>query len=101
MLAQADEEEDEEGRDSSRLYTNVNLFGGGIAGGGSRRNTPNSEAGDNDSVQNAINSILDMHDRGGMQTPDDLNNLTGLLDSIEDDDDPNLDAAVKSITGLL
>merc|ERR1712018_383881 len=32
---------------------------------------------DNDSVQNAINSILDLHDRGGVQTPDDLNNLHG------------------------
>lgn len=42
-----------------------------------------SEPRDNDSVQNAINSILDLQDRGGVQTPDDLKNLTGLLDSIE------------------
>ena len=53
---------------------------------------------DNDSVQNAINSILDLHDRGGMQTPDDLNNLHGLLESMENDHgDPTLDAAVNSI----
>jgi hypothetical protein len=63
--------------------------------------TPNldSEPTDNDSVQNAINSILDLPDRGGVQTPDDLNNLTGLLDSMESDEqaDPSLDAAVASI----
>jgi len=53
---------------------------------------------DNDSVQNAINSILDLHDRGGVQTPDDLNNLHGLLESMEaDHSDPTLDAAVNSI----
>jgi len=66
--------------------------------------TPNldSEPADNDSVQNAINSILDLPDRGGVQTPDDLNNLTGLLDSMESDEvDPSLDAAVASIQGLL
>jgi len=44
-----------------------------------------SEPRDTDSVQNAINSILDLHDRGGVQTPDDLKNLTGLLDSMESD----------------
>ena len=60
-----------------------------------RTETPGS---DNDSVQNAINSILDLHERGDVQTPDDLNNLTGLLDSMDDEDeDPTLDAAVKSI----
>lgn len=66
--------------------------------------TPNldSEPADNDSVQNAINSILDLPDRGGVQTPDDLNNLTGLLDSMESDEvDPSLDAAVASIQGLM
>ena len=54
---------------------------------------------DNDSVQNAINSILDLHDRGGVQTPDDLNNLHGLLESMEADHtgDTTLDAAVNSI----
>merc|ERR1712106_83604 len=44
-----------------------------------------SEPRDTDSVQNAINSILDLHDRGGVQTPDDLKNLTGLLDSMQSD----------------
>jgi len=49
-------------------------------------------------VQNAINSILDLPDRGGVQTPDDLNNLHGLLESMErDHSDPTLDAAVNSI----
>jgi len=96
MLEQEDEEEGT-ARDI-RFYSHANLFGN--SGGGGLRGTPTSETGDNDSVQNAINSILDMHDRGGMQTPDDLNNLTGLLDSMEEDD-PNLDAAVKSIQGLL
>jgi hypothetical protein len=53
---------------------------------------------DNDSVQNAINSILDLHDRGGVQTPDDLNNLHGLLERMEaDHSDATLDAAVNSI----
>merc|ERR1712115_210935 len=35
---------------------------------------------DNESVNNAIHSILD-YDRGAVQTPEDLKNLTGLLDS--------------------
>jgi hypothetical protein len=62
-----------------------------------RTETPGAGS-DNDSVQNAINSILELHQRGDVQTPDDLNNLTGLLDSMEEDDeDPTLDAAVKSI----
>ena len=67
------------------------------------RCTPGSEVADTDSVQNAINSILELHDRGGVETPDDLNNLAGLLDSMEDEEsaDPNLDAAVRSIQGLL
>ena len=43
-----------------------------------------SDSRDNDSVQNAINSILDF-DRVGVQTPDDLRNLTGLLDAMESD----------------
>lgn len=96
ILEQDDEALEAETARDIRFYSNPNLFGGG-----NPRGTPTSETGDNDSVQNAINSILDMHDRGGMQTPDDLNNLTGLLDSIVEDDDPNLDAAVKSIQGLL
>ena len=44
----------------------------------------NSDSRDNDSVNNAINSILDF-DRGAVQTPDDLKNLTGLLDAAIDD----------------
>ena len=43
-----------------------------------------SDSRDNDSVQNAINSILDF-DRVGVETPDDLRNLTGLLDAMESD----------------
>ena len=35
---------------------------------------------DNESVNNAIHSILD-YERGAVQTPEDLKNLTGLLDS--------------------
>ena len=35
---------------------------------------------DNESVTNAIHSILE-YDRGAVQTPEDLKNLTGLLDS--------------------
>jgi hypothetical protein len=68
--------------------------------GAARTETPQS---DNDSVQNAINSILDMQERGDVQTPEDLRNLTGLLDAMEgeeeegEDADPTLDAAVKSI----
>lgn len=57
--------------------------------------------GDPDSVQNAINSILDTLPQGDrIQTPD-LNNITGLLDSIDDDvvseSDPATEAAVNSI----
>jgi hypothetical protein len=63
-----------------------------------RTETPGGGS-DNDSVQNAINSILDLQERGDVQTPEDLNNLTGLLDSMEEEEgeDPTLDAAVKSI----
>ena len=56
-----------------------------------------SEPRDTDSVQNAINSILDLHDRGGVQTPDDLKNLTGLLDSMESDPSDSTNTAVNSI----
>jgi len=56
-----------------------------------------SEPRDNDSVQNAINSILDLHDRGGVQTPDDLKNLTGLLDSMESDPSNSGNTAANSI----
>ena len=61
------------------------------------------EAGDNDSVQNAINSILDLPQGERMETPD-LSNIAGLLDSIEECDnindqerDPITEAAVNSI----
>ncbi len=55
----------------------------------------------NDSVQNAINSILDTLPQGDrIETPD-INNITGLFDSIEDeaatDRDPMTEAAVNSI----
>lgn len=52
--------------------------------------------GDPDSVQNAINSILDTLPQGDP----DLNNITGLLDSMDDDvseSDPATEAAVNSI----
>jgi hypothetical protein len=51
-----------------------------------------------DSVQHAINSILAQGDR--IETPD-INNITGLFDSIEDETtterDPMTEAAVNSI----
>lgn len=43
-----------------------------------------SDSRDNDSVNNAISSILDL-ERGAVQTPDDLRSLTGLLDPMESD----------------
>ena len=55
-----------------------------------------------DSVQNAINSILDTLPQGDrIETPD-INNITGLFDSIEDNEngperDPITEAAVNSI----
>ena len=54
-----------------------------------------------DSVQNAINSILDTLPQGDrIETPD-INNITGLFDSIEDENgperDPITEAAVNSI----
>lgn len=53
-----------------------------------------------DSVQNAINSILDTLPQGDrIETPD-INNLTGLFDSIAEDEperDPMTEAAVNSI----
>ena len=56
--------------------------------------------GGNDSVQNAINSILDTLPSDRIETPD-INNITGLFDSIEDDTaserDPMTEAAVNSI----
>merc|ERR1712150_43925 len=61
--------------------------------------------GDTNSVQNAINSILDTLPQGErMETPD-LNNITGFLDSIDDvtdgvpdqERDPVTEAAVNSI----
>lgn len=56
-----------------------------------------SEPRDSDSVQNAFNSILDLHDRGGVQTPDDLKNLTGLLDSMSSDPSDRTNNQVNSI----
>ena len=57
--------------------------------------------GDPDSVQNAINSILDTLPQGDRIHTPDLNNITGLLDSIDDDavseSDPATEAAVNSI----
>lgn len=58
--------------------------------------------GHNDSVQSAINSILDLPQGERIETPD-LSNFTGLLDSIDDCDvhdqerDPVTEAAVNSI----
>ena len=54
-----------------------------------------------DSVQNAINSILDTLPQGDrIETPD-INNITGLFDSIDDETaterDPVTEAAVNSI----
>ena len=49
-----------------------------------RYHSPIIPTSDNDSVNNAINSILDF-DRGAVQTPEDLKHLTGLLDSSESD----------------
>ena len=63
------------------------------------------DGGDNNSVQNAINSILDTLPQGErMETPD-LNNITGFLDSMDDvadgvhyqERDPVTEAAVNSI----
>ena len=59
--------------------------------------------GDGDSVQNAINSILDNNlDSNRMDTPD-MDNFAGFLDSIDDvtssdnGQDPVTEAAVNSI----
>jgi hypothetical protein len=57
------------------------------------------DGGDTDSVQNAINSILDLPQDERMETPD-LNNIAGLLDSMEreqQEQDPATEAAVNSI----
>eukprot|EP00095_Tigriopus_kingsejongensis_P004733 maker-scaffold719_size106944-snap-gene-0.25 protein:Tk04733 transcript:maker-scaffold719_size106944-snap-gene-0.25-mRNA-1 annotation:"hypothetical protein BRAFLDRAFT_85667" len=67
-----------------------------------RYDTPTMGAeGDADSVQNAINSILDLPQGERMETPD-LNNITGLLDSMEEEGDHSgqdaaTEAAVNSI----
>ena len=81
----------------------------GTSGGGEdfefdRFDTPTigmvgDDGGDNDSVQNAINSILDLPQDERMETPD-LNNIAGLLDSMEreqQEQDPATEAAVNSI----
>ncbi len=95
-----DEDDDDDDDDDDIVERGRNFLSGTGGGGGPRTETPQS---DNDSVQNAINSILDMQERGDVQTPEDLRNLTGLLDAMEgeeeegEDADPTLDAAVKSI----
>jgi hypothetical protein len=70
-----------------------------------RYDTPMMEAGEADeSVQSAINSILDLPQGTRIETPD-LNNITGLLDSMDECDqvqndqerDPVTEAAVNSI----
>lgn len=67
-----------------------------------RYDTPTmSGEGDADSVQNAINSILDLPQGERMDTPD-LSNITGLLDSMEEEgehagQDAVTEAAVNSI----
>ncbi|TRY74452.1 hypothetical protein TCAL_10091 [Tigriopus californicus] len=67
-----------------------------------RYDTPTmSGEGDADSVQNAINSILDLPQGERMETPD-LSNITGLLDSMEEEgehagQDAVTEAAVNSI----
>jgi hypothetical protein len=92
-----DEDDDDDDDDDDIVERGRNFLSGT---GAARTETPQS---DNDSVQNAINSILDMQERGDVQTPEDLRNLTGLLDAMEgeeeegEDADPTLDAAVKSI----
>ena len=52
--------------------------------------------GDPDSVQNAINSILDTLPQGDRIHTPDLNNITGLLDSIDDDNVSESDAATEA-----
>lgn len=119
MLSRTDHDDneqdngEEDGVDPGyRLYSRQSIpFVSDVLHHGSSRGTPISDQGDTDSVQNVVNSILDMQDCGGIQTPDDLNNLTGLLDSMEEEEaredsgannqDPSLDAAVKSIQDFL
>jgi hypothetical protein len=52
-------------------------------------------------VQNAINSILETLPQGDRIHTPDLNNISGLLDSMDDDavseSDPATEAAVNSI----
>merc|ERR1711953_112799 len=100
MLENDDMDDEDELRFDSQSRTSFDRFdpGSGLRFHGESPALGSEQGNDNDSVQNAINSILDLHDRGGVQTPDDLNNLHGLLESMEaDHSDPTLDAAVNSI----
>ena len=99
MLENDDMDDEDELRFDSQSRTSFDRFDpSGMRFHGESPALGSEQGNDNDSVQNAINSILDLHDRGGVQTPDDLNNLHGLLESMEaDHSDPTLDAAVNSI----
>merc|ERR1712088_164789 len=99
MLENDDMDDEDELRFDSQSRTSFDRFDpAGLRFHGESPALGSEQGNDNDSVQNAINSILDLHDRGGVQTPDDLNNLHGLLESMEaDHSDPPLDAAVNSI----
>merc|ERR1712083_781558 len=100
MLDNDDMDDDDELRFDTQSRTSFDRFDpSGLRFHGDSPALGSEQGNDNDSVQNAINSILDLPDRGGVQTPDDLNNLTGLLDSMESDEqaDPIIDAAVASI----
>jgi len=99
MLDNDDMDDDDELRFDTQSRTSFDRFDpSGLRFHGDSPALGSEQGNDNDSVQNAINSILDLPDRGGVQTPDDLNNLHGLLESMErDHSDPTLDAAVNSI----
>ena len=86
-----DSQEDDDEDDVDDVLNGVNMDGEDVV----------AAAFGNDSVQNAINSILDTLPQGDrIETPD-INNITGLLDSIEDENgqerDPITEAAVNSI----
>ena len=113
MLSRTDHDEEEHINESGVAEDGLRLFPHGVTfsddgGGIDSRHTPVStlsEPGDTDSVQNVVNSILDMHDCERIETPDDLNGLAGLLDSMEEDEgedvDPSVDAAIKSIQDFI
>jgi hypothetical protein len=75
-----DDEEDEDDDDALRGHHDV-IF---------------AADGDPDSVQNAINSILDTLPQGDRIHTPDINNITGLLDSIDDDNVSESDAATEA-----